>query len=105
MREEPFWPAFEAVAHNLPYDAAVGADTGTGSPPPHQQWASLPAPRLVRDGADSQPYQHNADRLLAATLPHAERQTLEGQSHEAAPDVLAPVLTEFLARTSASAAM
>src|SRR5262245_12253085 len=60
MRQEPFWPAFEAVAHTLPYDAAVVADAGSG-PTPLQQWASLEVPTLVLDGGDSQPYQHNAD--------------------------------------------
>src|SRR5262245_11834690 len=89
MRQEPFWPAFEAVAHTLPYDAAVVADAGSGSPTPLQQWASLEMPTLVLDGGDSQPCQHNADEQLAATLPHADLRTLEGQSHEVAPEVLA----------------
>jgi pimeloyl-ACP methyl ester carboxylesterase len=95
MRQEPFWPAFEAVAHTLPYDAAVMADTGSGSPTPLQQWAELRVPTLVLDGGESQRYRHNADALLAAILPHAERRTLEGQSHEVAPDVLAPALVGF----------
>lgn len=96
MRKETFWPAFEAVAHTLPYDAAVVADTGSGSPMPLKQWASLDVPTLVLDGSESQPYQHNADNELAAALPHGERKTLEGQSHEVAPEVLAPALAEFL---------
>jgi pimeloyl-ACP methyl ester carboxylesterase len=95
MRREPFWPAFEAVAHTLPYDAAVMANTGSGSPTPLHQWADLSAPTLVLDGGESQPYQHTADDALAAILPIAERRTLEGQSHEVAPDVLAPALVDF----------
>src|SRR5215510_7573191 len=98
MRQEPFWPAFEAVAHTLPYDAAAVADAGSGSPTPLQQWASLQVPTLVLDGSESQPYQHNGDSLLAATLPHAEHQTLAGQSHEVVPAVLTPVLAAFLTR-------
>src|SRR5262249_53343245 len=100
MRQEPFWPAFEAVAHTLSYDAAAVGDSGSGSPTPLEQWASLQVPTLVLDGGASQPYQHNADTQLAATLPHAERQTLPGKSHEVAPEVLAPVLAEFLTRTN-----
>jgi pimeloyl-ACP methyl ester carboxylesterase len=102
MRQEPFWPAFEAVAHTLRYDAAAVADAGSGSPVPLRQWASLQVPTLVLDGSESQPYQYNGDSLLAATLPHAERQMLEGQSHEVAPAVLAPVLAAFLTRAAAS---
>jgi pimeloyl-ACP methyl ester carboxylesterase len=104
MRQEPFWPAFEAVAHTLPYDAAAVGDSGRGSPTPLRQWASLEVPTLVLDGGDSQPYQHNADTQLAATLPHAERKTLAGQSHEVAPEVLAPPLTEFFTRTHGAVA-
>lgn len=99
MREEPFWRAFEAVADTLAYDAAVVADTASGSAIPLQQWAPLNVPTLVVDGSESQPYQHNADDLLARTLPRSERRTLDGQSHDVAPDALAPVLTGFFSRT------
>jgi pimeloyl-ACP methyl ester carboxylesterase len=95
MREEPFWPAFEAVAHTLAYDAAVMADTSSGSPTPLQQWSTLNVATLVLDGSKSPPHQHNACDLLAATLSRTERRTLAGQSHEVDPDVLAPVLVEF----------
>jgi pimeloyl-ACP methyl ester carboxylesterase len=95
MRDEPFWPAFEAVAHTLAYDAAVIADTGNGSPRPLEQWSKLNVPTLVLDGSESPLHQHSACDLLAATLSRVERQTLTGQSHEVEPDVLAPVLVEF----------
>ena len=38
---------------------------------------------------------HNGADALAAALPNAERRTLEGQTHEVEPQVLAPVLVEF----------
>lgn len=99
MREEPFWQSFEAVAHTLAYDAAVMADTAGGSPIPLQEWASLKVPTLVVDGSESRPYQHNADDLLAHTLPQSERCTLDGQSHDVAPDALTPVLRGFFTST------
>src|SRR5262249_49286597 len=103
MRQEPFWRAFEAVAHTLAYDASAAA-AGSGSATPLRQGAPLQAPTLVIDGGESHPYQHTADEQLAATLPHRERQTLAGESHEVAPDVLAPALTEFLTRTDGAVA-
>jgi pimeloyl-ACP methyl ester carboxylesterase len=95
MREERFWPAFEAVAHTLAYDAAVMADAGNGSPTPLEHWSKLNVPTLVLDGSESPLHQHNACDLLATKLSRVERLTLTGQSHEVKPDVLALVLAEF----------
>jgi pimeloyl-ACP methyl ester carboxylesterase len=95
MREEPFWPAFEAAAHTLAFAAAVIADTETCSPNPLEQWSTLNVATLVLDGSESPPHQHSACDLLAATLPRAARHTLTGRSHEFEPDELAPVLVEF----------
>ena len=38
---------------------------------------------------------HNAAQALAHALPNAKRRTLEGQTHDVAPEALAPVLMEF----------
>lgn len=95
MREKPLWRAFEDVAHTLSYDAAVMADTCSGSPTTIERWSTLNAPTLVLDGSESPPYQRSACDLLAATLLRGERQTLAGQPNEVEPDVLAPVLADF----------
>ncbi len=34
-------------------------------------------------------------KALAKAIPHAQHRTLEGQRHDVAMDVLAPVLAEF----------
>ncbi|MBK3605420.1 alpha/beta hydrolase, partial [Streptomyces sp. MBT54] len=39
-----------------------------------------------------------ATRTLAEALPRGRHRTLTGQMREVAPQVLAPVLTEFFAR-------
>jgi hypothetical protein len=54
-------------------------------------------PTLVVDGGASAAHVHHAAAALAAALPHAERRTLPGQAHDAAPEALAPVLAAFLA--------
>jgi len=38
---------------------------------------------------------HTGADALAGVLPNARRRTLEGQTHDVAPEVLAPVLAEF----------
>ena len=67
MRQEPFWPAFEAVAHTLSYDAAAVADSGSGSPTPLQHWASLQVPALVVAIANSE--LHRVFRVVGRLVP------------------------------------
>jgi pimeloyl-ACP methyl ester carboxylesterase len=97
MREAPYWPALEDVAHTLAYDGTFMAEGMRGTPEPLQKWASVRVPTLVIDGGDSPSFQHNAVRTLVEILPHSQRRTMEGQTHEVAPDLLAPVLKEFFA--------
>jgi hypothetical protein len=49
------------------------------------------------DGGESPAWQRTAVQALVDVLPHAQRRTLEGQTHGVAPDALAPVLEEFFA--------
>jgi pimeloyl-ACP methyl ester carboxylesterase len=97
MRGAPFWPAFEAVAHTLAYDGAIVAATMSGKPLPTDRWASVTIPTLVVDGDASPAWARNAVRALVDVLPAARRRTLEGQTHQVDPEVLAPVLEEFYA--------
>lgn len=100
MREAPFWPPLETIAHTLAYDAAC---LGTGQPDA-ARLATITQPALVATGdASNQPgaaawvvaLKEAAD-AIAKRLPHAERLTLEGQSHVADPEVMAEVLDRFL---------
>ena len=92
-RQSPAWPAFEAVGLTLPYDAAAMGDSSV----PAEQAASVTIPTLVMDGGASFPFMHTAANNVAAAMPHAQRRTLEGQTHDVAAEVLAPVLVEFFA--------
>jgi len=92
----PMWRNLEAVEHTLPYDLAVMDGTVHGRPLGDEPWASIATPTLVLDGARSPASLHRAADALAAKLPHAERRTLEGQSHNVSMKALAPVLEEFV---------
>ena len=96
MRQEPFWSSMESVAHTLAYDGTIMGDTMAGSPTPLRRWASVAIPTLVMDGGASPGWQRHSVRALADVLPDARHQTLEGQDHGPASEVLAPVLVEFL---------
>jgi len=94
MREHPMWPAWEAVAPTLAYDAAaMGEDASV----PTKRAARLAMPALIMDGGATEwPFMHTTAVALANAIPNAEHRTVEGQTHEVAAEVLAPVLVEFL---------
>jgi pimeloyl-ACP methyl ester carboxylesterase len=97
MRSAPMWPALEALAPTLAYDGIVMGDTIFGRTLPSEWATSVTMPTLVMDGGASPAWQRTAVHALAELLPHAQRRSLEGQDHEVAPEVLAPVLVEFFA--------
>ena len=91
MRQAPIWPAFEAVAHTLAYDVTVMGDWSF----PAERMAAITVPTLAMDGGASPAWAGTAAQRIADTLPHAQRRTLEGQTHEVAAEALAPVLVQF----------
>ena len=95
MRESPFWPSLEAVAHTLWYDGMIMGDNMVGKPLSVDRWSSVTIPTLVIAGGASPPSLPNAVQQLADVLPNARRLTMEGQTHEVDPTLLAPVLREF----------
>jgi pimeloyl-ACP methyl ester carboxylesterase len=91
----PAWPKFKAVAHTLPYDAAVMAGTLGGAPLPAGRWTAVTQPALAIVGGKSPAWMHHGMRALADILPSAQHRILDGQTHMVKPEVLAPVLAEF----------
>src|SRR6266550_7974571 len=93
MRHAPAWPMFEALAPTLAYDhsAILGADASV----PTDRAAMVTAPALVLYGGASFPFMSDTAQALGKAIPHAQVRTLEGQTHDVNPDVLAPVLMEF----------
>lgn len=94
MRQSPMWPMFEAVGHTLAYDNAILGEAAV----PVERAKLVKVPTLVMDGGASIPFIHTAALALTEALPNAEHRTLEGQTHDAAADVVAPVLVEFFQR-------
>lgn len=90
MRQSPFWPSMEAVAHALIYDAMIVGDFSL----PSTRVASVKVPTLVIDGGQT-PWLGATAEAVAAVLPDAQRRTLEGQPHNVEAAALAPALTEF----------
>jgi pimeloyl-ACP methyl ester carboxylesterase len=97
MRTSPMWPAMEALAHTIPYDGAVMGDTMEGNPASMKRWASVTVPTLAMDGGASPEWARNAVRALVEVLPDGQHLTLEGQTHAADPEVVAPALETFFA--------
>jgi pimeloyl-ACP methyl ester carboxylesterase len=91
MRQMPFWPSFEVVAPTLAYDNAIMRNGAV----PTERLALVRVSTLVIDGGASPTFMHDAAQAAADALPNAQRRTLEGQTHDVAPDVLAPVLVAF----------
>ena len=86
-RSLPVWPALEALAHTLAYDAACLRDGR-----PH---VTVTQPVLVATGGGAEFFEQAGD-ALAAGLPHAERLVVEAQGHVADPKAVTPVLERFL---------
>src|SRR5437588_2157903 len=93
MRQTPVWSLFESVAPTLAYDNAIMGDGSV----PAERLASITVPTLVMVGGASPAFMYNAAQVVAHTLPNAKLRTLEGQTHDVAPEVLAPVLEQFFA--------
>jgi pimeloyl-ACP methyl ester carboxylesterase len=87
----PMFKKLKAVAHTLPYDAAVMGDFTV----PAERIAAVKNRTLIAGGAKSPETLKNAVRGVAGALPNGELRWLEGQTHNVAAAVLAPVLTEF----------
>ena len=94
MRQAPVWPLFEAVAPTLAYDAAA---LGEDRLPPTQLAARVRTPALVMNGT-AIPFMCDTAQAIAEAMPNGQQRTLEGQTHEVDPEVLAPVLMEFFAK-------
>jgi len=95
FRQTPKWAELASVAHTLAYDLALLTGTVSGDPLPTDRWIAVTAPTLVIDGGASPPQMASAANALAHVLPNAQRDTIPGQQHDVAPDLVVPVLTKF----------
>jgi pimeloyl-ACP methyl ester carboxylesterase len=89
-KRSPFWPGLEEVAHTLAYDAACLGD----GRPPTARLRKITQPTLVATGGGDELFEQAAD-AIAASIPNAERLTIEGQGHVAAPVAVGEMLERF----------
>jgi pimeloyl-ACP methyl ester carboxylesterase len=93
-RKAPWWQAQEAIAHTLAYDATIMGDYSL----PAERIAAINVPTIVIDGGASFPFIRATADAIAKILPNGQRHTLEGQTHNVAPEAIAPVLIKFFIR-------
>ena len=85
------WRKMKAVAHTLPYDAAVMNEFKV----PKERLASIKIPTLAMHGSKTDVRLQKATRAVADAVPGAQHRTLAGQTHNVALTVLAPAVVEF----------
>jgi pimeloyl-ACP methyl ester carboxylesterase len=86
------WPKLVAVAHTLPYDAAVM----TGFRVPRARFATINQRVLVLNGSKTDPRLKVAARVLSQTIAASQHGELAGQTHNVNPRVLAAAVRRFL---------
>jgi hypothetical protein len=94
MHSMPMWPAFEAMADTLLYDARILGDYSI----PADAMERITVPVLLLDGGSAcAPWIRSGLDALAATLSHVERRTLDGQQHNVEAGAMAAALTDAFA--------
>jgi pimeloyl-ACP methyl ester carboxylesterase len=92
MRESPFRPHLEAIAHTLVYDATIVGDLSL----PAERIASIATPALVVCGTGTSPFMRAAAAAVADALPAGRLLELASQGHGIDAEATAPVVAEFL---------
>jgi pimeloyl-ACP methyl ester carboxylesterase len=87
----PMWPKLKKVAHTLPYDLTIMADTGILD----GRAASVTVPALVAGGAKSPPSLKAAVERVHKALPGSQLRWLEGQTHNLGAEPAAGMAREF----------
>jgi pimeloyl-ACP methyl ester carboxylesterase len=93
------WTKMKAVAHTLPYDAAVMS----GFEVPRERLARVRIPTLAMYGSRTDLRLQRATRAVADAVPGAELRALAGQTHNVKLTALAPAIVEFLTAGAARA--
>lgn len=92
MRLMPFWKDMRAVAHTLPYDAAVMDGFGL----PEERLRAIRVPVVALAGGKTTPTLRKAAEAVARTIPGCEHRVIPKQNHGVKPAALRPVLAEML---------
>jgi pimeloyl-ACP methyl ester carboxylesterase len=95
---DPAWPTLEALAPTLAYDSEVMGDVSRGGTIPTELAGRVTAPTLVLVGDAGPEFMIEVGRDLAGAVQRGQLRVLEGHGHVVPPEVLAPVVDEFLGR-------
>ncbi|MEV6282150.1 alpha/beta fold hydrolase [Kribbella sp. NPDC051770] len=90
-KASPWWPAQEAIAHTLAYDATVMGDYSL----PVDALAKVGVPTRVLTGGASWQWMVDGNLAVVAGLVDGSHRTLDGQEHNVDPAVMAGALKEF----------
>jgi pimeloyl-ACP methyl ester carboxylesterase len=85
------WRQTKAVAHTLPYDAAVMSEFRV----PRARFRTITVPVMAANGSKTDPRLQRSTRTVADTVRGARHLTLPGQTHNVKPAVLVPAVVEF----------
>lgn len=91
MRLNPHWKAMLHNALSLPHDTAVMEGYGF----PTEAARSIRVPTIIMSGDKTFKQLKEPVRLARETIPGARFASLPGQSHDAAAELVAPVLIDF----------
>jgi pimeloyl-ACP methyl ester carboxylesterase len=95
-KQSPMWPIMQSIGPTIAYDGQFMFDAYYTEGKFPGRWKKATMPVLVLNGDKSFPFMPMAADSFAAALPNARRTVLEGQDHGPKPDVIAPVIREFL---------
>lgn len=91
------WPKLVAVAHTLPYDAAVM----TGFRVPRERFSTIRQRVLVLNGSKTDQRLKVAARVLAQSITGSQQDQLAGQTHNVNARVLALAVRAFMSGSHA----
>ncbi len=90
-KASPWWPAQEAIAHTLAYDAIVMGDYSV----PEEAVKAIHQPTRVLTGGAAWPWMTQGNEKVVELLEDGSHVVLADQQHNVDPAVLAPALKEF----------
>lgn len=91
--QSPMWPTFAAMAHTLAYDAMVLGDSAV----PEELLGRVPVPTIAFASSASPEWLRGGAQAAGKLVPGAEYREVDGVFHDAPPEVVGPILTEFFA--------
>lgn len=93
LRNAPFRPALEKMAHTLVNEMSILTDEAL----PPKVAAGVKTPTLIMVGGNNPEIMLHAAQAFVEAIPGSQHRILEGQTHDIVPSVVAPALKTFLA--------